>query len=170
MDYDKHLSAIKGAKVLMVGAVGIGCELLKILAFSGFQNIRIVSLFSSRISFVWLVYIINPMIYIRSCRSVSSPLSLSLSHPCLLSLPSSSSPPSDFPVKARHLKTPTPMRRHLTRPNRRRKRLGPPLSQSSVFVHFPAKVVRRLENPSPESSLPDIIERSWLVWGIEDLM
>uniref|UniRef100_A0A2P2K793 THIF-type NAD/FAD binding fold domain-containing protein n=1 Tax=Rhizophora mucronata TaxID=61149 RepID=A0A2P2K793_RHIMU len=37
-------SAIKGAKVLMVGAGGIGCELLKTLALSGFQDIHIVSI------------------------------------------------------------------------------------------------------------------------------
>lgn len=31
----------KGKKVLMVGSGGIGCELLKTLAFSGFQDIHI---------------------------------------------------------------------------------------------------------------------------------
>lgn len=34
----------QGAKVLMVGAGGIGCELLKTLALSGFQDIHIVSI------------------------------------------------------------------------------------------------------------------------------
>lgn len=33
----------QSAKVLMVGAGGIGCELLKTLALSGFQDIHIVS-------------------------------------------------------------------------------------------------------------------------------
>ena len=34
---------IKNAKVLMVGAGGIGCELLKNLVLTGFQDIKIVS-------------------------------------------------------------------------------------------------------------------------------
>lgn len=38
----QQLSAIKGAKVLMVGAGGIGCELLKTLALSGFKDIHII--------------------------------------------------------------------------------------------------------------------------------
>lgn len=36
-------STIADAKVLMVGAGGIGCELLKNLVMSGFKNIEIVS-------------------------------------------------------------------------------------------------------------------------------
>jgi molybdopterin/thiamine biosynthesis adenylyltransferase len=38
------LSFAQAAKVLMVGAGGIGCELLKTLALSGFSDIHIVSL------------------------------------------------------------------------------------------------------------------------------
>ena len=34
---------IKNAKILMVGAGGIGCELLKNLVLAGFQDIKIVS-------------------------------------------------------------------------------------------------------------------------------
>jgi len=43
---------MQAAKVLMVGAGGIGCELLKTLALSGFSDIHIVSLrsvFTSRL-------------------------------------------------------------------------------------------------------------------------
>ncbi|XP_073119402.1 SUMO-activating enzyme subunit 2-like [Henckelia pumila] len=45
-----HLSAIKGAKVLMVGAGGIGCELLKTLALSGFEDIHIIDMDTIEVS------------------------------------------------------------------------------------------------------------------------
>ncbi|KAL6004213.1 SUMO-activating enzyme subunit 2 [Asimina triloba] len=43
MASEQQQQAIKGLKVLMVGAGGIGCDLLKTLALSGFQDIHIVS-------------------------------------------------------------------------------------------------------------------------------
>ncbi|KAI4295487.1 hypothetical protein L6164_035530 [Bauhinia variegata] len=45
-----QLSAVKGAKVLMVGAGGIGCELLKTLALSGFQDIHIIDMDTIEVS------------------------------------------------------------------------------------------------------------------------
>ncbi|KAL0356678.1 UNVERIFIED_CONTAM: SUMO-activating enzyme subunit [Sesamum calycinum] len=44
MASEQQLSAIKGAKVLMVGAGGIGCELLKTLALSGFKDVHIIDM------------------------------------------------------------------------------------------------------------------------------
>ncbi|VFQ65844.1 unnamed protein product [Cuscuta campestris] len=44
------MCAIKGAKVLMVGAGGIGCELLKTLALSGFQDIHIIDMDTIEVS------------------------------------------------------------------------------------------------------------------------
>ncbi|CAN6199621.1 unnamed protein product [Urochloa humidicola] len=41
---------VKGAKVLMVGAGGIGCELLKTLALSGFSDIHIIDLDTIEVS------------------------------------------------------------------------------------------------------------------------
>ncbi|XP_022747300.1 SUMO-activating enzyme subunit 2-like [Durio zibethinus] len=46
----EQLSAIKGAKVLMVGAGGIGCELLKTLALSGFQDIHVIDMDTIEVS------------------------------------------------------------------------------------------------------------------------
>ncbi|XP_073021827.1 SUMO-activating enzyme subunit 2 [Primulina eburnea] len=43
-------SPIKGAKVLMVGAGGIGCELLKTLALSGFEDIHIIDMDTIEVS------------------------------------------------------------------------------------------------------------------------
>ncbi|CAF1860327.1 unnamed protein product [Brassica oleracea] len=43
-------SAIQGAKVLMVGAGGIGCELLKTLALSGFHDIHIIDMDTIEVS------------------------------------------------------------------------------------------------------------------------
>ncbi|XP_024028906.1 SUMO-activating enzyme subunit 2 isoform X2 [Morus notabilis] len=50
MASENHFSAIKGAKVLMVGAGGIGCELLKTLALSGFQDIHIIDMDTIEVS------------------------------------------------------------------------------------------------------------------------
>ncbi|XP_031252237.1 SUMO-activating enzyme subunit 2-like [Pistacia vera] len=50
MASEGHLPAIKGAKVLMVGAGGIGCELLKTLALSGFQDIHIIDMDTIEVS------------------------------------------------------------------------------------------------------------------------
>ncbi|KAG7035070.1 SUMO-activating enzyme subunit 2 [Cucurbita argyrosperma subsp. argyrosperma] len=50
MASQQHLSTIKGAKVLMVGAGGIGCELLKTLALSGFQDIHIIDMDTIEVS------------------------------------------------------------------------------------------------------------------------
>ncbi|KAI9127625.1 hypothetical protein K1719_000618 [Acacia pycnantha] len=47
---DLQLSVVKGAKVLMVGAGGIGCELLKTLALSGFQDIHIIDMDTIEVS------------------------------------------------------------------------------------------------------------------------
>ena len=40
---EETMQKIKDAKILMVGAGGIGCELLKNLVQSGFHNIEIVT-------------------------------------------------------------------------------------------------------------------------------
>ncbi|KAB1997543.1 hypothetical protein ES319_D12G031800v1 [Gossypium barbadense] len=50
MASEEQISAIKGAKVLMVGAGGIGCELLKTLALSGFQDIHIIDMDTIEVS------------------------------------------------------------------------------------------------------------------------
>ncbi|KAL6545999.1 SUMO-activating enzyme subunit 2 [Orobanche gracilis] len=50
MAFEQQVSAIKGAKVLMVGAGGIGCELLKTLALSGFKDIHIIDLDTIEVS------------------------------------------------------------------------------------------------------------------------
>ncbi|XAR59583.1 hypothetical protein NMG60_11015468 [Bertholletia excelsa] len=50
MASEQQLSAIKGAKVLMVGAGGIGCELLKTLALSGFRDIHIIDMDTIEVS------------------------------------------------------------------------------------------------------------------------
>ncbi|XP_077245386.1 SUMO-activating enzyme subunit 2-like [Tasmannia lanceolata] len=50
MASENQLQAIKIAKVLMVGAGGIGCELLKTLALSGFQDIHIIDMDTIEVS------------------------------------------------------------------------------------------------------------------------
>ncbi|KAK6916608.1 Ubiquitin-activating enzyme, SCCH domain [Dillenia turbinata] len=50
MASEEQLYAIKGSKVLMVGAGGIGCELLKTLALSGFQDIHIIDMDTIEVS------------------------------------------------------------------------------------------------------------------------
>ncbi|KAF8410550.1 hypothetical protein HHK36_003081 [Tetracentron sinense] len=56
MASELQLKAIQSAKVLMVGAGGIGCELLKTLALSGFQDIHIVSSFHGLSLFLLLLW------------------------------------------------------------------------------------------------------------------
>ncbi|KAI4342142.1 hypothetical protein MLD38_026798 [Melastoma candidum] len=50
MATSQQLEAIKGAKVLMVGAGGIGCELLKTLALSGFTDVHIIDMDTIEVS------------------------------------------------------------------------------------------------------------------------
>ncbi|XP_043712789.1 SUMO-activating enzyme subunit 2-like [Telopea speciosissima] len=50
MASEQQLQAIKNSKVLMVGAGGIGCELLKTLALSGFQDIHIIDMDTIEVS------------------------------------------------------------------------------------------------------------------------
>ncbi|CAI9769863.1 unnamed protein product [Fraxinus pennsylvanica] len=50
MASEQQSSTIKGSKVLMVGAGGIGCELLKTLALSGFQDIHIIDMDTIEVS------------------------------------------------------------------------------------------------------------------------
>ncbi|XP_042397907.1 SUMO-activating enzyme subunit 2-like isoform X1 [Zingiber officinale] len=50
MGSDSKAEAIKRAKVLMVGAGGIGCEMLKTLALSGFQDIHIIDMDTIEVS------------------------------------------------------------------------------------------------------------------------
>ncbi|KAF9619390.1 hypothetical protein IFM89_006577 [Coptis chinensis] len=50
MEFEQQLEVIKSAKVLMVGAGGIGCELLKTLALSGFQDIHIIDMDTIEVS------------------------------------------------------------------------------------------------------------------------
>ncbi|XP_020589648.1 SUMO-activating enzyme subunit 2-like [Phalaenopsis equestris] len=47
---ESHMDAVKVAKVLMVGAGGIGCELLKTLALSGFEDIHIIDMDTIEVS------------------------------------------------------------------------------------------------------------------------
>ncbi|OAY84011.1 SUMO-activating enzyme subunit 2 [Ananas comosus] len=47
---ESQMEAIKAAKVLMVGAGGIGCELLKTLALSGFRDIHIIDMDTIEVS------------------------------------------------------------------------------------------------------------------------
>ncbi|KAF5204002.1 Sumo-activating enzyme subunit [Thalictrum thalictroides] len=50
MGSEQQLEVIKSAKVLMVGAGGIGCELLKTLALSGFHDIHIIDMDTIEVS------------------------------------------------------------------------------------------------------------------------
>lgn len=46
----EETEAIKGAKVLMVGAGGIGCELLKTLALTGFKDVHVIDMDTIEVS------------------------------------------------------------------------------------------------------------------------